>query len=610
MKRIKNLKRSSFQEPILSKESSGSMDLSDGDENDAGSANVLTKRTKNLVFKKYMPKFRKLVDCEYEDPSASAYEPPPKFYFSMKLPEKVEAAQPKIFSQASSRDAFARFQRLDSPVSLNEGLHSQFPMDFNNKSSASKRVGEPQRDDSSGRQEYHPPTFPINTWQGKRCFSDQTKKTFDVRDNNIHSEIEALFNKNAELEDASEAVAKSDEASDEFRQFVFDESFSRIENVTVQKSDPGVSNFVASSVAALTANLTQNIRQKATPMQRNGKKPISGQTTSTTKLSVKELKKSFKDSAFHKRASKIGNSSASNSSSFRPPHSLSKHKTCSVSSNGPPSNASVVSSQTDGNNPFFAKDDATEVDPFDFTSDANHDDVDWDVPLEKSAKTLEKTKTFSSAVAAKFDKTMNKPSKVDKMMIKPSKVAQNVKTSTSMDNNALIQCIRNSVSDVRSTKPDPSPRGAASITSYMARKSHKSSKRKPLLNAGAKVPRNPVKGDGPKGLPNNAILGSMLFRHTSPTLTKRFDDDDDDDEEALLPDVPPAILTAASTESTVSSVTEEATSFYQKNFEGWNKQAYDALNHFHRMRKSDPKRYRAGGRLTSVEEEHRNMFSA
>jgi hypothetical protein len=123
---------------------------------------------------------------------------------------------------------------------------------------------------------------------------------------------------------------------------------------------------------------------------------------------------------------------------------------------------------------------------------------------------------------------------------------------------------------------------------------------------------------------SDAILASMLFRHTHPSLKQTSrkmvtndtnghdkgvtettnehgnntndkndnnsengnDDDDNDDNNSGSTEqddggVPPAILTEGSNESVVSSVTEEASSFYEKNFSKWSKEAHVVLNNYY-----------------------------
>lgn len=104
----------------------------------------------------------------------------------------------------------------------------------------------------------------------------------------------------------------------------------------------------------------------------------------------------------------------------------------------------------------------------------------------------------------------------------------------------------------------------------------------------------------PKAVPTNAILGSMLFRQTQSIFTtdeeskhnkaalKRNESREDNDYSQRRDDgnykVPHSVHADDAAESIVSSVTEEASSFYQKNFGGgsvhWNKQAQNVLNHY------------------------------
>lgn len=129
---------------------------------------------------------------------------------------------------------------------------------------------------------------------------------------------------------------------------------------------------------------------------------------------------------------------------------------------------------------------------------------------------------------------------------------------------------------------------------------------------------------GPQKAPptgQNAILASMLFRKTYPgkapsksPATNENEDHEDYDEQ--LPDVPPSIMADETADSIVSSVTEEASSFYQKNFQsGWKAQAHNVLNNYHNARKvrnhnDSSNRSVESHCLERVEEEHSNMFSA
>lgn len=163
----------------------------------------------------------------------------------------------------------------------------------------------------------------------------------------------------------------------------------------------------------------------------------------------------------------------------------------------------------------------------------------------------------------------------------------------------------------------PSPRGASSDNVLTCSNSSKP----PFQSPCKKVPT---------GVPSNAVLGSMLFRQTHPSNEKPA---------AVIPKThgaekkmatvtntsAPVITVMDRPQSPVSSVTEEASSFYQKNFQKWDKPALSVLENYRQntsmnkmLRARDPNTYRAdpqvtnnsNARLTRVEEEHRNMFIA
>ena len=89
--------------------------------------------------------------------------------------------------------------------------------------------------------------------------------------------------------------------------------------------------------------------------------------------------------------------------------------------------------------------------------------------------------------------------------------------------------------------------------------------------------------------------------------------------------VPSDIDASDREDSTVSSVTEDASSFYKKNFDSsWSKQAQNVLSHWHRAKKlrtRDPNSYQAftpclmdqvveEEQQHTATKEHINMFSA
>ncbi|KAL7555538.1 hypothetical protein ACA910_006126 [Epithemia clementina (nom. ined.)] len=107
----------------------------------------------------------------------------------------------------------------------------------------------------------------------------------------------------------------------------------------------------------------------------------------------------------------------------------------------------------------------------------------------------------------------------------------------------------------------------------------------------------------PSGVPLHAIAASMLFqanptestRTLAPPINNREEEgvemDDGVDED--LPDVPPAVHVSDSVDA-VSSITEEASSFYHKSFQLWSKTAHNALNNIQRGTFArNPGQYRA-----------------
>lgn len=182
--------------------------------------------------------------------------------------------------------------------------------------------------------------------------------------------------------------------------------------------------------------------------------------------------------------------------------------------------------------------------------------------------------------------------------------------ATSLDE-GLIASIRKASFDrnrqgkfLDSSKRDPSPRAVQpSNSDSVLEYSHNA----PLRYRSTGPLKNP-----PKAVPSNAILGSMLFRQTQSihssdeeykSRKKSTGQKDDEIASAVEPKqketfnreisydsamgdrgVPKAVHADEEAESIVSSVTEEASSFYNKSFGGnsahWNRQAQSVLNHY------------------------------
>lgn len=160
----------------------------------------------------------------------------------------------------------------------------------------------------------------------------------------------------------------------------------------------------------------------------------------------------------------------------------------------------------------------------------------------------------------------------------------------------------------------------------------------------------------PKAVPTNAILGSMLFRQTlttqdaaspikqqlsanrlknrvasytdpkqKPAYSKTeelhdLDDDEEEDEDDFDESnhnyrtlkVPHSVH-ADGAESCMSSVTEEASSFYQKNFQPtWTKQAQTILNCYNvnKAKNLNQRVFEVTQKLNRLEEEHTHMFTS
>lgn len=88
----------------------------------------------------------------------------------------------------------------------------------------------------------------------------------------------------------------------------------------------------------------------------------------------------------------------------------------------------------------------------------------------------------------------------------------------------------------------------------------------------------------PSGIPSNAILGSMLFRHAHSESTMALPGESgrpSDPFDAEEHNMPAHLEIDKIDQETVSSVTEDAGSFYHENFERWNNRAHQALNNLY-----------------------------
>lgn len=207
-------------------------------------------------------------------------------------------------------------------------------------------------------------------------------------------------------------------------------------------------------------------------------------------------------------------------------------------------------------------------------------------------------------------------------------------------------------------KPDPSPRGVPQTRSdsELEVKRQKEEIKHPfsdgLIQQEIKRSAQPDFVSPKRKIPSkqtilseNAILGSMLFRQTEATVPapaptrapsgsskKSKQDVALEGSSRIRFPVPPSISTGTDpAASVVSSVTEDASSFYQKNFQAWRSQASSALNNYHHLKRHDtehtgnsqaPRSVSSWSRNTKgnssigrttfldrVEEEHMRMFT-
>jgi hypothetical protein len=326
----------------------------------------------------------------------------------------------------------------------------------------------------------------------------------------------------------------------------------------------------------------------------------------------------------------------------RPPKTITTSDQ-SVTSNVSTSNATFVSDvqEFSKNHPFFDEDEdasSKNLDPFGETTYWNA----FMDPFSQRIKDLEPKieKTSSSDTSSLIDSIKRNASKSaldpEENSYKPDPSPRGVKHSSSDSHVSYWES-----GAVRYTGPVPPPPPPPPPVPQSFEKTKSSREKKPSVsdisvtdihesNSDTQISywengsvaysvgpqRNP-----PVGLPNNAVLGSMLFRHTHPgkattttaPVLQAAEEDDADD--AALAGFPPSILTAESAESAVSSVTEEASSFYQKNFQGWKAQAHNVLNNYHKAnktRKTHPVHHLVDSQmfLDPVEEENANMFNA
>jgi hypothetical protein len=441
----------------------------------------------------------------------------------------------------------------------------------------------------------------------------------------------------------------------EMHQFVFDSSYQKIEKVAIERSDPGDFTDFIHAAARLKLPTPSKVLNPPKPLPTltppdNSKNRPASKAGSAKKLSGSKRYPSIS-------AETLLQQQRSFSATTGPPKTISTSSDQSVMSNVSVANATITGDTTREVYPkgdFFhtLSGDDQSLDPFKagaWLSDDSDDFMDWNKPPANNDPFFSDTKKKCTRNGNNNDNAFFSEPKRNVHNGDDDALIRSIKKATTQDKKKQLQ-------DQSNNKPDPSPGGSIRISSsdsfmdFPARRLEREKeipqstseggldlftamrrqKKPPQSNANLDpfISIGPQKKP-PKGVPNNAILGSMIFNQTFSTEESRStggwgstklnasedEDDDDDVERAGFPSKIHATKHDGRAESTVSSVTDEASSFYQKNFDAWGKQAQNVLNHWHQAKVKEsrnPNLYRADAPtnlLERVKEEHLNMFS-
>ena len=548
----------------------------------------------------------------------------------------------------------AGFQRLDTIDSEDEFGEYEPPGDFFGHAKKSPVARDAE---GVGDSEYEPPGDYLLQKQ-----SEPPGDFFDVNRTKSPS-FEDFLPKESENEAKNERADKDEfdddkfeTDSNEFQQFVFDKNFKNIVKVVTERSDSGAGDNDIFRMAAV-ATVRQHTDYFGSPLKGDDKpmesipRGKSGTKPKPLKVCREKKQKTFKDVK------------STNDMKIKP------HKPVSATWNAFPSlKESMLGSQrfvaAPDNVPTLAmggypsyqeKSQPTDVSVFSTISNANATVSTG--PKDESQKQRFLSFDDDDVFADPFSKNI-----MDDFAWDVNTTPFEVREESGREaNETLIASIRNAASkekrdpDAGSFKPDPSPRGIMSSRSdsalEMKKGSTKKMKKSPhkdkydvskSLSEGAYDERDDLQytestskdAKSSSCVPENAILASMLFRQTQSNMETNISVPNKRKVKAsvLLEkdhpiEVPPSIHASDETESNVSSVTEDASSFYQKHFQSWKSQAHSVLNHYNNAKfekqksvLASVKNQRVGGSsLTStagrptwldrVEEEHMRMFN-
>lgn len=377
-------------------------------------------------------------------------------------------------------------------------------------------------------------------------------------------------------------IDKKVESNVEFRQFIFDEDMKKIEKVEVNLSDHSSSIFSMEHVASLTNNLQQDSKKPAASIYK--------QDTSHLARTTHDKSDNKSPSEYHSSYAKMNlsvssvmstNSFAVASKQLRPPSSLVAAR----------DDQSVISTISDCNATVLSSTKGKE----------SQDCFSFGVILEEGSDPFR----FDTFVAAgqgsgwknpstdKFpdmSKVLNGPPPPPPPPPPPREIGVKINKIPSMDD-ALIESIRKAVRKDnmrRQARPDPEDDSTKQIDpSHQDVIKCSSDSAAAIPNPSIKEPFMSFKKKDYMVTSREAIMASMLFRQTfSESDESNLDETEENDFDDCPEDLPPAITTSESSESHVSSVTEEANAFLQKNFQHWTKHAHDVLNDYHHYRRA------------------------
>ena len=452
-----------------------------------------------------------------------------------------------------------------------------------------------------------------------------------------------LTNPKTGQSDMQSTKAREDESQgQEFRQFVFDPTFQKIESVAVERSDPGttdLSEFISSAAKLDMTPSSQAKKSETLKPPSNVKKTEIRKdfvpNNATDHKSIEQSNKTKRLSGNKRRPGITAEALAKQQEEMRagPPRTVLTSSDQSVISNVSVANATIIAPSSE----VFP-----EGHPFHSFSGTGGDDNDSD-PFKIGGWLSASNEDFAADWQTSNSFMEDPFAETERKMASPTKVTTD---------DALIRSIKKAATRGKATvqnksvfKPDPTPRGNKSARISAQRFYPDEEMQQIDSDTVVEEEQHQQKGcigpqeKPPKGLPSNAILGSMIFHQAfsggeesksitwnSENIEVQLKDDEQSCDSASLGEIPVDIIASKGsdvTDITASSISEEASSFYEKSFDGWKRQANNVLDQWHKSKQApNPNSYRADApkESTGVYDkeqlhnratvEHINMFSA